>query len=201
MVMYMNLDFKIFYVFHQVVELQKKVSKMEIQLRKRGEDGNAKAGISCMGGVDNEAVTDIGVALSEEPPLEQYQNDIAHRKVSVSSFGGSEVSGNDNEYRRNEPCSFSSRESYSPCRHSSSVRRHYIREFQNSSRVKKSPLRCLEKKDKLPVSMNNDSNGSHQTAQWLHDTTRFGLSSVPCPNVYYAIYIYIDIYIDRYIYI
>ena len=163
-----------------MLELEKKVSKMEIQLRKRGEDGNAKAGIPCMGGVDNDVVTEIGVAWNEEPQLEHYQNDSTHRKVSISSFGGSEVSGTENvvnnEYRRNEPISFSSRESFSPCRHPSCVRRHCIREPQ------KSPLRCLEKKDKLPVSINNDLNGS-QTAQWLHDTTRFGLSSIPCPNV------------------
>ena len=167
MVMYnINLDLKkIFYVIHQVVELEKKVSKMQIQLRKRGEDGNAKAGIACMGGVDNDVVTEVGVAWNEEPQVEQ--NDITHRKVSISSFGGSEVSGNDNvvnnEYRRNEASSFSSGEIYSPCRYPSYVRRHCIREPQ------KSPWRCSQKKDKLrlrPVSLNSDSNGS-QTLQWL----------------------------------
>jgi hypothetical protein len=181
---------------HQVVELEKKLLRMEIRLRDSSRAENYGIGKSAVpsisSGLDGVGLVDVGESSNEELQLEQYYpNDSACRCASDCSLRDSDESTN--HYKNNainagygscELHSLSSPECYSPCSYSTCLRRQQrIRASPPNQEDKscqvygRSPSRCFQKREnKLPRPDNGDPNES-QARQWLHETTRFELSA------------------------
>jgi hypothetical protein len=188
---------------HQVVELEKKLLRMEIRLRNSSRAENHGIGKSALPSksscLDDAGSIDIGEPSKEELQLQleqYYPDDSACRCASDCSLRDSNES-TANHYKNSAmnagygSCklhSLSSPECYSRCSHSPCVRRQQRilaspppKQEDNSSKVYgRSPSRCFQKRDdKLLRPVNGDPNES-QARQWLHETTRFEFSPMAC---------------------